>query len=242
MSDCNHILLVESSDGASDKLAGRVRALGLEPVLVANLGEACVILEEGPLYITAALLPTSLPSRELKAAVKQLRKVGPASGIVMVSYGEAPTRDERKRLRSGGLSLALWDPIDDGTLRFQLNRALDGERLREVRGDPRVPTYLLARVVHAGRSKDAIVYSLASGGAFLETPRATMDGVDVDIEIRLPGHPVRTRAHVVFSNVPGNLQRPNLPLGMGVRFEDVASQDTKALRNYVVKRLEQLEV
>ena len=75
MSDCNHILLVESSDGASDKLAGRVRALGLEPVLVANLGEACVILEEGPLYITAALLPTSLPSRELKAAVKQLRKV-----------------------------------------------------------------------------------------------------------------------------------------------------------------------
>ena len=38
-------------------------------------------------------------------------------------------------------------------------------------------------------------------------------------------------------NVPGNLQRPNLPLGMGVRFGQLSTSDAEALRDYVESQL-----
>ena len=69
-----------------------------------------------------------------------------------------------------------------------------------------------------------------------------MDGAEVTLEIRIPGSSIHTRALVVFSNVPGNLQRPNLPLGMGVRFQDLDKADLKTLRAYIDQRMSQLEV
>ncbi len=47
---------------------------------------------------------------------------------------------------------------------------------------------------------------------------------------------------VAYSNVPGNLQRPNLPMGMGVRFEEVDNATAKHLKSYVKGKLAQLEV
>ena len=47
---------------------------------------------------------------------------------------------------------------------------------------------------------------------------------------------------VAFSNVPGNLQRPNLPLGMAVQFDDIANEDRRTLLDYLEKRRAQLEV
>ena len=105
-----------------------------------------------------------------------------------------------------------------------------------------MPTYLLARVFQGDRHKDAVVYSLSEGGSFLETPRASMEGALIEVELKLPGHPIRLPAEVVFANVPGNLQRPNLPLGMGVRFTNNQSADADALHDYVMQRFEQLEV
>ena len=160
----------------------------------------------------------------------------------MVSVGKPPTDDERKKLRAAGLQLSLWEPYDDGTLRFQLNRALGGDRDHHGRLHKRVPTYLLARIFVGPRTKDAVVYSLSEGGAFLETPRASMDGAKVDIELRLPANHIRVRGMVIFSNVPGNLQRPNLPMGMGIRFETVAAEEAALIREYVKTRLSELDV
>ncbi len=122
------------------------------------------------------------------------------------------------------------------------NRGVGAHRAERRRKVPRVPTQLPARVSVAGRSKDAIVYTLSVAGAFLETARATLSGAQIDLEIQLPSTPVTTRALVVFSNVPGNLQEPNLPLGMGVAFLDLSAQAWKQLRVYIDERTEMLVV
>jgi hypothetical protein len=125
-------------------------------------------------------------------------------------------------------------------LRFQVNRALNGDRADHGRAKPRVPTFLVARIHSGGRTKDAVVYSLSETGAFLETPRASMDGAAIEVELRLPGEVLTVHAQVVFSNVPGNLQRPNLPLGMGVHFGDMPRDARKRITEYVDDRMQQM--
>ena len=46
-------------------------------------------------------------------------------------------------------------------------------------------------------------------------------------KIPLPMARVSTTGRVVFTNVPGNLMKRNLPVGMGVRFQGT-SPETKA--------------
>ncbi len=69
-----------------------------------------------------------------------------------------------------------------------------------------------------------------------------MDGAVVEVELRLPAGHVRVRGTVIFSNVPGNLQRPNLPLGMGIRFENTPKDIVEQIRTYVTQRLAELNV
>ena len=44
------------------------------------------------------------------------------------------------------------------------------------------------------------------------------------------------RARVMHTNVPGNLQRVSVPLGMGVRFEDPGSHDVARLDRLIQQR------
>jgi hypothetical protein len=87
-----------------------------------------------------------------------------------------------------------------------------------------------------------VVYSLSTTGAFIETPRAAMAGASLDLAISLPGCFIKIAARVAFANVPGNLERPNLPLGMGVRFEELDKENLKRLKAYVKQRMAELEV
>jgi len=237
-----HMIVLESLDGGSQKIAERMLPLGVEPIIVSNVTEAASILEERRVLVTAVLFPTDGSTQNLKKEVKKLRTVGPATGLIFVSYGTPPQASERKKLKSAGLTIGLWEPYDDATLRFQLNRALTGDRDEHMRATTRVPTYMLARICVGERTKDAIVYSLSVGGAFLETPRASMDGAQLEVELRLPEGPIRMKSTVVYSNVPGNLQRPNLPLGMGVTFESVGDAEARQIAAFVNYRLNELNV
>ncbi len=236
------VLLIEGSEYRMAGLAGRLREIGVQPMSAKTLDDAIRMLEERGQSVSTALFPPDLPVTDLKGALESLRRAVPTSGVPFVVVGERPGPDDRERLRSAGVELALWEPFDDATLRFQLNRVLSTDRTERQRGVPRVPTQLPARVSVAGRSKDAIVYSLSVAGAFLEMARATLSGAQIDLEIRLPSTPVTTRALVVFSNVPGNLQQPNLPLGMGVAFLDVSAEAWKQLRVYIDERAAMLVV
>lgn len=242
------VLLVESTPGRFNEVARRIRLQGAQPMIACGLTEATELLTEtaglggSDLGVAAVLLDTELASRTLKKDLKRLRTASRGLELYYLAVGEEPESAVRKKLRAGGVRSALWEPFDDATLRFQLNRAWNADRDDHKRANPRIPTYLHAQIGGGQRVKDGVVYSLSIQGAFIETPRASMAGAIVDVAIRLPNCFVETKARVVFANVPGNLQRPNLPLGMAVRFEQLDANSSKKLKEYVKEHLAQLEV
>jgi hypothetical protein len=238
----NPVVLIQGSPGRLNELARRIRLQGSEPILANGTVEATGLLPEpgADCGVAAVVLDAELASRGLKKELQRMRSVG--VDLFFLAVGEAPDNGARKKLRAAGVRYALWEPFDDATLRFQLNRAWNADRDDHKRANPRIPTYLHAQVGGGQRVKDGVVYSLSIQGAFIETPRASMAGAQVDLAIRLPSCFIETKARVVFANVPGNLQRPNLPLGMAVRFESLESGTSKRLKAYVKDRLAQLEV
>lgn len=242
MEERPQVILIEGSDGGITTLAERLRSFDVEPSRVANLesAEALVAAQHQP--FCTVMVPTDFQHDRLKKVLKQVCAASSSTEVMLVSVGRHPTPAQRKILKAAGFRLALWEPYDEGTLRFQLNRALGGDRDHHKRRTLRVPTYLLARVIVGGRTKDAVVYSLSEGGAFLETQRASMEGARLELEIRLPGGSLEARGEVLFANVPGNLQRPNLPLGMGLRFTEIRPDEVKRIREFVQTRYAELNV
>ena len=242
MDERAQVILIEGSDGGITTLAERLRAFDVEPTRVANLDSAAALVAEQRQPFCVVMIPTDFYHDRLKKVLRSVITANPQSEVMLVSVGRHPTPAQRKELKAAGMRLALWEPYDEGTLRFQLNRALGGDRDHHKRRALRVPTYLLARIFIGGRTKDAVVYSLSEGGAFLETQRASMEGAQVKVELRLPGGSVEASGEVLFSNVPGNLQRPNLPLGMGLHFTDITDDDVKRIREFVQMRYAELNV
>jgi len=225
-------------DGAGERMAAlalRIRGLGFRVVRAKTAEEALPLLENPRLACTAALLPPEWPVADLAGAVAALRDVAGSDGLTFVGVGPRPAPDGVERLRSAGVSLALWEPFGDSALRFQVNRALAGHRGDGQRRETRVPTEWLARVLAGGRRKEATVYSLSAGGAFLATPRPSLRGASVALELPLPLREVAVGGRVVYTNVPGNLQRANLPLGMGVVFTALAPEAEREIRRAVAE-------
>ena len=121
-------------------------------------------------------------------------------------------------------------PVDDHTVRFQLNSALaGGGPIPRSRRSERVPTNWPVRVRSGGRLKSAKIYSLSAQGAFVATSAPSMPKAMVLLDLPLPGDDVSVSAEVVMTNVPGNLVKPNLPIGMGVRFRGMEAHVLEAL-------------
>ncbi len=138
---------------------------------------------------------------------------------------QAAGRECTQSASTVGVVLALWDGYDERILRFQLNRLVSGEQISAARTSRRAPTQAPTRMLVGGREKHGTLYSLSEGGCFIETPRASMDGARLRTLFELDGEHFELDGTVAFANVPGNLQRPNLPLGMGVRFDSADRRD-----------------
>jgi len=225
-------LLLLGHGPAREALAGRLFMLRLRAVGAETVPEA------GPLVV----------GRELRAVVvhpaaaftaEELRGLAKEAGerrLPLIAVGPRPADPRRlKALRAAGVELGVWEPFRDGELRFVLNRAC-GEPGAENRRTPRVPADFDAEVVSATGTKRVGVYNLSVGGAYLETTRPTAVGGRVSVRLPLPSGELELPARVRSTNVPGNLQRPNLPMGMGVVFESVSEAAREALARYVADR------
>jgi hypothetical protein len=143
----------------------------------------------------------------------------------------------------------LLKPFHERELRFVLNRALFdpdrnffGRDKNKVRHELRAPTTLGARIVVSGREKPALVYNLSVGGCYLETLRPTLVGGALEVALPLPEGEFRVAGRVVLTNVPGNLERANLPRGMAIEFLRVAPEAREAIQHYVLERARAYEL
>ncbi len=232
------VLLLESTPERAAALARRIRSLGgYRPVAAKSPEQALRLAEDSRFDIRSVVLSPDFPFADPRRALARLRSLRSARPLRFIATGPRPAAEALARLREAGVELALWEPFDDARLRFQINRSLAAPQQESVRRDQRAPTDWRARIRGAGREKEALVYSVSPGGAFLATPRPSMRGAQVSVELPLPAGNVSFEGRVLYTNVPGNLRRSDLPVGMAVAFETLAPEVERDLRFTVAQTL-----
>ena len=228
-----HVLLLGFKD-QHDALAGRLLLLNIRALRADDAGAGATLISRSAEPVRATLVPADLGTPDLAADLDRLRRT--AGTMDFVALGPQPASERVEALRKAGVRFCLWHPIEDSALRSVVNRAVYDEGRGEVRGETRVPTAMVARIFSAAGEKAALLYNLSVGGAYLETHRPTGVGGHVKVEVPLPAGKFLLAARVVSTNVPGNLQRPNLPMGMGVAFTELDADTRAVLERYVEER------
>lgn len=220
-------VLVVGFGSAAGEISGRLLLIHYRGRHAETLQEAVDEAE----HAQAALVHSSLAD---EAGLRALVRAGAGGALPIVASGPKPEKRELRALRRAGVEIALFEPFLDSELRFVLNRALHHER--SSRGDVRVPTPFDATASGGTGDKRVGVYNLSRSGAFLETLRPTPEGGQIVLHLPLESGEIEVEARVITTNVPGNLQRPNLPMGMGVKFVNLSDSAAQAIASYVNDR------
>jgi hypothetical protein len=236
------ILLLGANAPDMELLRNRLVRIGHRVVPAKTPDQAHSFLRVAGPRVGAVVVPSELPAVSLRAALDSLRKLVPASPPVFLAAGRDPGAEGRRLLRDAGVTLAIFDPVDLHTLRFQLNRALAGDKpVRHRRRTLRAPADWPVSLRVGLREKSGRVYAISATGAFISLAQPWMVKSKVDLELTAPG---RATAHVssrvVMTNVPGNVMRRNLPYGMGVQFEHLSEATSVALLIYAESRYRSL--
>jgi hypothetical protein len=190
-----------------------------------------------------AVIPSDLPAANLRTALEAFRQLSLVEHLAFLVTGSRPPSDRRRDLANAGVELALWEPVDAHTLRFQINHAMAGHIPRASRRRAlRAPASWPVDLYVGKRHKEARGYAISATGAFLATPAPALRRTIVAAEIPLPMATVRAAGRVIFTNVPGNLMKHSLPVGVAVRFESTPPETEALLQIYAEERHRALEV
>lgn len=237
------LVLASADDLETMEICRRLREVGVEACIARDFANALDLLDESCEPTGAILIPSQFHANEIAEPISRLLARALPQRPQLISFGAAPKWRERRKLRKIGFRLALWSPLCEARVRTQINRAFNPDRETLIRReDPRIPSDLACTVTAGERQKDATVYSLAASGAFLATSRASMTGARIKLEFRIDSHQIEVKAEVVYANVPGNLKRPSLPLGMGVHFIELDRANREILKSHIRARIANLEV
>ncbi len=243
MANPRDLLLIDAGDQPLQVLTGRLKRLGFRVIPVKTPEAAGDVIADPRFRVGAAVVPPDLPVANLRGALASLRGFAPSGELTFLATGPRPGAEEQARLRDAGVRFGLWDPVDSHTLRFLVNYSLaDEPSLNRERRSLRVPADWPVQVRTGRREKDARVYAISAGGAYLATERPLMRRSLVHLTLPLPSGAIQATARVVMTNVPGNLMRRNLPVGMGVSFTGTPSDHEAALQTYAEERFRQLEL
>ena len=237
------LLVVDAGGRVLTPLVDRLRHLGIPAVCAKTGAEARAALADPRWAIAAVAIPPDLPTLDLPRALAGLTRSADGRRALLVC-GARPAPAACERLRQAGARLALFEPWDDHAIRFQVNRAFAGAAAEApTRGALRVPVRWPVEVRSGRRGRPARVYAVSTQGAFLVMGRPSLRNSLVHVALPLApegGDPVRLAGQVVSTNVPGNLRRRNLPLGMGVRFLGVRPEATRVLERFTAERSREL--
>jgi hypothetical protein len=225
-------VLLLGPERACRRVGGALLLLGYRGIPVSDAPSALRALAGAGAVISGLVsgeLPNPAPMlEELHASL--------ATPLVWTLWGVRPEAASAAALRAAHVRFLLTDPFTEEDLRFVLDTSHQLGDYSAPRIEPRVPTTLRARVITKTGERVAVVCNISKQGAYLATPRPALRGGRIELEIPLPGHAIHTEADVLWNNVPGNLRRPNAPVGMGVRFTSLAAESVAALGAYLEER------
>ncbi|MCP5055869.1 MAG: hypothetical protein GY937_03990 [bacterium] len=232
------LLLIDSGSQRMEALSLRLRQMDFHVVRAKTTDQGLEALCDERFQVGCVIIPPDLPVVDLERSLRAFRAAEPdrIPALPIAAFGERPDADQRGRLRRAGVDYGLWNPIDDNTLRFQVNRSLSSAPMVSTRRAPRVPTNWPVEVNAGGREKPAKLYSISARGAYLATPRPSMPRAIVHLTLPLPEGDIRVSAEVIATNVPGNLVKKNLPIGMAVRWSGLDDESEEEIRGFVEER------
>lgn len=227
---------------AHDELAGRIVVLGYRALRANDVESAVDLIRRQEQPVRVLMFPVDAPFAIRADDLRRMAEACGGLGLRTIVTGAQPGPSVIAALKRDGARYALWKGFHDADLRFTLNAALYDETRGQKRPALRVPASLVARVKSAAGEKAAMLYNLSTTGAFVETTRPGMPGGRITLTIEFSDGPVTTLASVVFANVPGNLQKPNLPLGMGVKYTGIETSVAERIAKYVSEKARSYEL
>jgi len=235
------VLLLDGFDVSTEAVTERLRALDFDAMRAKTPDEALLLAAEDA-AVAVVLLPSDLLDPDLGRLVHLLRCAATGRRLAFLVVGPRPGVEARCGFRKADVELALWEPFDDATLRFQTNRALAIGGQQHPRRSLRVPCSAPVRAHAGGREKPSRLYTLSEAGAYLETGRASMRGTEVFLDLQLAPSLVQAEGRVTTTNVPGNLRNPRLPLGIAVEFTRLSEGGEDAIREVVQETARSLRI
>jgi CheY-like chemotaxis protein len=238
------VLVVDAGGHPLEPVAQRLRLLGIAALRAKTAAEAHTALADPRAAIGAVLIPPDPPALDLPRALRALTKAPDGGVLPLLVCGPRPEPEARARLREAGAELALWEPLDDHTLRFQVNRALAGPKTIDGRRRTvRAPADWPVSIRTGARKKDGRLYSVSATGAFVAIDQPSVVRAEIGLDLVLPGMGrLAVSGRVAMTNVPGNLARRTLPYGMGVQFEQLSEAASVALLVYSQDRFRSLSL
>ena len=216
-------------------LAGHLLLLGYRAAGAKDVAAALRMLALASPPIRVGLLDSDHGLPDPAAALREIAALSPHP-LQWIAIGHRPDVSEIERLRGAGAQFALFDPFGDEELRFVVTEAHHAGSPEHLRIEQRVPARIRARVTTKTGERVAVVCNLSELGAYLATPRPAMRGGTLQIRLPLGDGEVEIQGLVMWNNVPGNLRRPNVPVGMGVRFTEVSRDVSAALERFIAER------
>lgn len=216
-------------------LAGHLLLLGYRAAGAKDMAAALRILAQASPPTRVGLLASDHGFADPAAALRDIAALSPQP-LQWILIGRRPDDSEITTLRGAGVQFSLFDPFSDKELRFVVSEAHHAGSPEVLRIEQRVPTLIRARVTTKTGERVAVVCNLSTLGAYLATPRPAMRSGTLTMQVPLEGGEVEIHGLVMWNNVPGNMRRPNAPVGMGVRFTEVSPEATIALQRYIAER------
>jgi hypothetical protein len=216
-------------------LTGHLNACDYRAAGAKDASQALRAIENAAPPVRVVLLATDHGLDDPATTIREIGAGAPQS-LQWIAIGRRPDDETIDELRDAGVRFGLFGALTEEELRFVVNEAhfvASGELQRL---ELRVPTMLRVTVSTKTGDRLAVLCNLSTTGAYLATPRPALRGGTVQLQIPLDEGDVDVQGLVIWNNVPGNLRRANVPVGMGVRFTDVSPEATEMLEKYILER------
>lgn len=228
-----HALVMDGLGTSLGPVALQLVRLGLAVHYARWSDEARLLVKQAEGRIRTVVVPPDVDLAEASRVCAEARSYAPQGWVALVVIGAPPAAEVRAALREAGASWAVWEPYNDGDLRFVLNSAMTLPAELAPRSEPRAAVSLICWIQIGATRSFGVLGSLSSRGCFVEMAQPPPTGTQVELEFGLGEITVRTEAKVIYRNAPEDGRAPNLALGCGMLFGSLDPEDTERVRAYV---------
>lgn len=227
-------LILDDEAGQIGELAIQLVRLGVNVLYTNDLDEAVLLARQAADELGAVVVPSRQATDWLPMILKRLR-LAPAA---VVPAGERPDDATLASLRSQGVRWALWLPDDDRAVRFVVTSAMSETDEAEIRFDLRAPTDLEGRVQRGPLDRPCRIRDLCPGGAQVALDPPAPVGSRVTLHFRVGEASLSLAATVIWSRDLTGLMVPAASPVMGVRFDEVGSEDRGVLSRFLAGEIQ----